>query len=115
MSQTKIAKDFKVANWVNSYADDLFSWALYKVSDTPLAEDLVQETFLSAFKAFDSFKEDANPKTWLFRILNNKIIDHYRKASNHSKPEMDEAQAENYSNSFFDDYDNWEANGLEER
>ena len=39
---------------------------------------------VSAFKYFDKFKEGSNPKTWLYTILNNKIIDSYR-ASNTQK------------------------------
>jgi RNA polymerase sigma-70 factor (ECF subfamily) len=66
-------------NWVDLYADYLYSLALMKVNKIEVAEDLVQDTFLSAFKAKDSFKGEASEKTWLTRILNNKIIDYYRK------------------------------------
>jgi RNA polymerase sigma factor (sigma-70 family) len=65
--------------WVDKYTDDLFSWALHKVSDTELAQDLVQDTFLAAAEKIDGFKGDSAPKTWLYSILNHKIIDHYRK------------------------------------
>lgn len=65
--------------WVKTYADYLYSLALIKVNNKETAEDLVQETFLSAFKAKDSFKQDSSEKTWLTAILRNKIIDHYRK------------------------------------
>jgi len=66
-------------NWVSNYGDYLFSIALMKTSNTEVAEDLVQDTFLSAIKAADSFKGESAEKTWLVRILNNKIIDYYRK------------------------------------
>lgn len=46
-----------------------------------MAEDLVQDTFLSAFKSKDSFNGTASEKTWLVSILKNKIIDYYKKAS----------------------------------
>jgi RNA polymerase sigma-70 factor (ECF subfamily) len=69
----------KPGNWVNAYADYLYSLALMKVNNKETAEDLVQETFLSAFKAKDSFKNGSSEKTWLTAILKNKIIDHYRK------------------------------------
>ena len=65
--------------WVENYTADLYKWALYKVSNRELAMDLVQDTFLSATEKMDSFKGDSSPKTWLFSILNHKIIDHYRK------------------------------------
>ncbi|GET24362.1 DNA-directed RNA polymerase sigma-70 factor [Prolixibacter sp. NT017] len=65
--------------WVENHTQELYSWALHKVSDSELAADLVQETFLAAAEKIDSFKGDSSPKTWLFSILNHKIIDHYRK------------------------------------
>src|SRR5574343_115479 len=67
--------------WVRDYSDSLYSWALHKTSSQVIAEDLVQDTFLSAFQHMDKFKGNSSPKTWLFSILNNKIIDHYRKSS----------------------------------
>ena len=73
-----------IGDWFEKYGDELYSWAFYKTSSKETAEDLVQETLLSAFKAFDNFRVGSNPKTWLSTILNNKIIDYYR-ASNTTK------------------------------
>lgn len=70
--------------WVNSFTEDLFSWAYHKVSDVELAKDLVQDTFLAASEKIDTFKGNSSPKTWLFSILNHKIIDFYRKKGNQS-------------------------------
>lgn len=63
---------------VETYTSELYSWALYKVSDVELAKDLVQDTFLAAAEKLDSFQGNSTPKTWLFSILNYKIIDVYR-------------------------------------
>ncbi len=68
-------------DWVEEYSDSLYSWAFHKISDKNLAEDLVQDTFLAAWKSYDNFKHKSQPKTWLFSILNHKIIDLYRKNS----------------------------------
>ena len=65
--------------WVNQYTDALYTWAFHKVSDSELAKDLVQDTFLAAAEKVQSFKGESSPKTWLFSILNHKIVDHYRK------------------------------------
>ncbi len=67
------------AQWLKRYGDYLFNIALLKVSHTEQAEDLVQESFLSAYKAREGFKGGSTEKTWLTSILNNKIIDFYRK------------------------------------
>lgn len=67
------------AAWVDDYGDALLRFAYYRLNNQALAEDLVQDTFLAAFKAKDRFSGKATVKTWLTGILKNKIIDHYRK------------------------------------
>ena len=69
----------KPSDWLANYGDYLFSLAMVKTGNKETAEDLVQETFLSAYKARDTFKQDSTEKTWLTAILKNKIIDFYRK------------------------------------
>ncbi len=76
ISNSEVTNTLK--DWVRQYADSMFSWALHKTSHKETAEDLVQETFLSALKAYDKFQGKSNPKTWLFSILNNKISDFFR-------------------------------------
>lgn len=71
--------DGNISEWVSLYADDLYRWALHKTSDKETAEDIVQETFLAAFKSIDKFKGKSQPKTWLFSIMKNKIMDYHRK------------------------------------
>jgi RNA polymerase sigma-70 factor (ECF subfamily) len=104
-----------LSTWVNDFGDALFSWAFHKTSNKQQAEDLVQETFLSALKSFDSFDGKSNPKTWLFSILNNKIIDYYRKASTRMERLNSSENKATYlvTESLFDHNDNWKANGLE--
>ncbi len=65
--------------WVDRYGDALYHFALARVKNREIAEDLVQETFLAAVKAQDRFKGQSTEKTWLFGILKHKVIDHYRK------------------------------------
>ncbi|MBX2900255.1 MAG: sigma-70 family RNA polymerase sigma factor [Cyclobacteriaceae bacterium] len=71
--------------WVARYADYLFGIALLKTNDAPTAQDLVQDTFLSALRAQETFQGLSSEKTWLTTILNNKIIDFYRKQSTAKK------------------------------
>ena len=70
---------------VDNHSDYLISYAFFKVSKKEDAEDLVQETFLSAYKSSGKFRRDASPRTWLMSILRNKIIDYYRKKSTHQE------------------------------
>ena len=68
-------------NWLDEYGDYLYRFAFMRVSDQAVAEDLVQDTFLSAYRAFSKFDGNSSVKTWLITILKNRIIDYYRKAS----------------------------------
>jgi RNA polymerase sigma-70 factor (ECF subfamily) len=65
--------------WVDQYGDLLYRFALSKVKDPSVAEDLVQETFLAALRARESFKGRSAGRTWLIAILKHKIVDHIRK------------------------------------
>ena len=57
----------------------LYTAALRMTRNSADAEDLVQETFLKAYRAFDSFTEGTNLRAWLYRILTNTYINGYRK------------------------------------
>ena len=64
--------------WVDLYADSLFSFALKFISQTDQAQNLVQETFLAALKSHSSFQGASSEKTWLLGILKHKITDYLR-------------------------------------
>ncbi|MDY5786374.1 sigma-70 family RNA polymerase sigma factor [Corynebacterium sp.] len=59
--------------------DQLYGGALRMTRNPQDAEDLVQETYLKAFKAFGSFTPGTNLKAWLYRIMTNTYINSYRK------------------------------------
>ncbi|WNI13800.1 sigma-70 family RNA polymerase sigma factor [Corynebacterium sp. Z-1] len=59
--------------------DQLYGGALRMTRNPQDAEDLVQETYLKAFNAFESFKPGTNLKAWLYRIMTNAYINTYRK------------------------------------
>ena len=67
------------SSWLTQYGDYLYSFCRLRVGHAETAEDLVQETLLSAYKARDSFKGQSTEITWLVSILKNKITDYYRK------------------------------------
>jgi RNA polymerase sigma-70 factor (ECF subfamily) len=66
-------------SWLTSYGDYLFSYCMLRINHRETAEDLVQDTLISAFRSKDSFKGESSEVTWLVAILKNKIIDYYRK------------------------------------
>jgi RNA polymerase sigma-70 factor (ECF subfamily) len=57
----------------------LYGAALRMTRNPADAEDLVQETYLRAFRGFAGFQEGTNLKAWLYRILTNSFINTYRK------------------------------------
>jgi RNA polymerase sigma-70 factor (ECF subfamily) len=61
------------------YRDQLYKTALRMTRSVEETEDLLQETYLKAFKYYDRFEEGTNLKAWLFRIMKNSFINSYRK------------------------------------
>ncbi len=74
-----MAEQHHFAEKATPYMDQLYSHALRLTKNPADAEDLVQETYLKGYKAFNSFKDGTNLRAWLFRILTNSFINAYRK------------------------------------
>jgi RNA polymerase sigma-70 factor (ECF subfamily) len=60
------------------YMSALYAAALRMTRNPSDAEDLVQETYLRAYRGFGGFREGTNLKAWLYRILTNTFINQYR-------------------------------------
>jgi RNA polymerase sigma-70 factor (ECF subfamily) len=65
-------------SWVDAHGDYLFNFAVGQVRDKGVAEDLVQDTFVAAWKARERFKGKCSERTWLVGILRHKIYDYLR-------------------------------------
>jgi RNA polymerase sigma-70 factor (ECF subfamily) len=73
-----MADQAQFAEQAMQYMGSLYSAALRMTRNPADAEDLVQETYLKAYRAFGTFKEGTNLKAWLYRILTNTYINSYR-------------------------------------
>ncbi len=82
--------------------DSMYNFAYRLTFDEDDAKDLVQETYLKAFRFIDSFQRGTNAKAWLFRILKNSFINDFRKKSK-EPAKVDYQEVETYYNS--DDVD----------
>lgn len=61
------------------YLSPLYNYAFYLTKDDDDAKDLVQDTFIKAFRFMDNFQEGTNEKAWLYKIMKNGFINDYRK------------------------------------
>lgn len=68
----------------DQYGDAIFRFCVVKTSDTALAEDLTQETFMRYWQSLRQGKEMSNARSFLYTIARNLIIDWYRKRKSDS-------------------------------
>ena len=92
----------EISFWVKTYTKDLFSYVITKVHQKEVAEDLVQDTFLSAYQSYENYQGKSNVKTWLFSILKHKIADYYR-----SKYKQNIEFGSDFIDTFFDEDHRW--------
>src|SRR3990172_1349264 len=65
------------------HLDALYRVALRLTGNQPDADDLVQETMLKAYRAWDQYQQGTNAKGWLLTILRNSFINEYRRRARH--------------------------------
>lgn len=80
------------------HIDSMYNFAYRLTFDEDDAKDLVQETYLKAFRFITSFQQGTNAKAWLFRILKNSFINDFRKKSK-QPAKVDYQEVETYYNS----------------
>lgn len=82
------------------YSTDVFRFAYWLCNDRSMAEDLVQETFLRAWRAFDSLQDNAKAKSWLITIVRREHARFYER----KRLEMTDVEPESVASSN-QDYD----------
>jgi RNA polymerase sigma-70 factor (ECF subfamily) len=85
------------------HIDSMYNFGYRLTFDEDDAKDLVQDTYLKAFRFINSFEQGTNAKAWLFRILKNSFINDYRKKSK-QPTKIDYQEVETYYNSDDVDY-----------
>lgn len=74
----KTEKDSILENLMIEHGNELARLAYSYVKDTEIAKDMVQNTFIKCYKNLDSFRNDAQIKTWLYRITINECKDYLK-------------------------------------
>ncbi|MEP0986723.1 sigma-70 family RNA polymerase sigma factor [Ekhidna sp.] len=80
------------------HVDSMYNFAYRLTFDEDDAKDLVQDTYMKAFRFINSFQEGTNAKAWLYRILKNSFINDYRKKSK-QPAKVDYQEVEQFYNS----------------
>jgi len=80
------------------HINSMYNFAYRLTLDADDAKDLLQDTYLKAFRFIDSFQQGTNAKAWLFRILKNSFINDYRKKSKEPS-KIDYQEVETFYNS----------------
>src|SRR4051812_12557587 len=104
-SKDALAKAQKDAQFEKEFMPligSLYNFAYRLTLDEDDANDLVQETYMKAYRFFDSYEQGTNAKAWLFRILKNSFINDFRKKSKQPS-KIDYQEVESFYNS--DDVD----------
>ncbi len=79
MKQSLESKQKQFETVMVPHMDVLYSYGLYLSGDHDTASDLLQETYLKAFRFFDKFEVGTNARAWLYRIMRNTFINEYRR------------------------------------
>ncbi len=69
------------AIWLDEHGDYLYRYALLRTRDSSAAEDLVQETLLAAVRSCQKQEQPASERSWLERILRQKLVEHFRRTA----------------------------------
>ena len=93
---------FNPDGWIKNYSDALYAYTMQRVKDAATAQDIVQDCFLSAWRARETYKGQASEKNWLYSICKNKIIDYYRKQGRNKVDLVDVTEG-----NYFDDAEHW--------
>ena len=94
---SKEEKDTRFEAELMPVIDPLYNFAYRLTLDEDEANDLVQETYLKAYRFFEYFEQGTNAKAWLFRILKNTFINDFRKKSK-QPAKVDYSEIEGYYN-----------------
>lgn len=80
-AHSKSAKQIEFEQEALPHADLLYNYALRMTNNQADADDLVQESFLKAYRFWDKYEKGTNIRAWLFRIMKNSYINRYRRES----------------------------------
>lgn len=99
------------ADWVDRHGDALFRYAVLRLNDPNVAEEMVQECFVAALGARERFAGQSSERTWLIGILKRKLVDHIRRITRESSSQEADSlhSSEPAEEQFFDKTGHWKS------
>jgi RNA polymerase sigma-70 factor (ECF subfamily) len=94
------------ATWVDRHGDTLYRYAMSRLRDRESAEEVVQETFVSALQALNQYSGKGSEGAWLLGILKRKVIDCVRRRNRPDSASGGDI-TDDPSQTFFDIKGNW--------
>jgi RNA polymerase sigma-70 factor, ECF subfamily len=81
MTEYRSEKDQAFERQALAHSDHLYRYGMGLTGNASDTDDLLQETYMKAYRFWESFDQGTNIRAWLFRILKNSFINQYRKES----------------------------------
>ena len=100
--------------WLDKHGDYLYRFALMRVRDEAVAEDLLQETLLAAIAARANHQGRSSERTWLAGIMKHKIFDYFRRVSRTAESQLS-TDDEQHDPDFFETTGPWQGHWREDR
>jgi len=97
--------------WLDAHGDYLYRYALMRVRDAAVAEDLLQDTLLAGVGGHQTHAGRSSERTWLVGIMKHKVIDHFRRVARNSVCQLN-AEGDDEC---FEDSGSWRGHWREER
>lgn len=112
-STTEKQQGLDPSKWLDCHGDYLYRYALVRVRDAGVAEDMLQETLLAAVGAQQAHAGRSSERTWLVGIMKHKVIDHFRRIAKTAQFQLT-ARGEDDSE-WFEESGPWRGHWREER
>ena len=111
---TSEKKSLDPSGWLDAHGDYLYHYAIVRVRERSVAEDLVQDTLLAAIGATESHEGRSSERTWLTGILKHKVFDYFRRLARSPELQMTEERDQSELD-FFEATGNWQGHWREDQ
>lgn len=82
------------STWIERYGNELFRYAIQRLRNEEDAEDVVQDTFLTAWRTRNSYRGDLSERNWLYTILKSRMIDLIRRRATRQNVFVEQGEIE---------------------